>query len=139
MLLDDGNVVDIIYLDAYERLGLIKIELSPATSPLYGFTRDHVILRGTVKLLVIVGEHPKVLTIVTEFLIVDCLSVVNGIIGRPHLMVVKVVTSIYNLTMKFSAIERMGQVQGSQYNLRECYNKSLRVAEKERKLPQKME
>ena len=41
--------------------------------------------------------------------------------------------------MKFPTIEGTGQVQGSQYNSKECYNKSLRLAEKEKKLPQMME
>ena len=47
LLVDDNNVVDIIYLDAYKRMGLTERKLSPATSPLYGFTGDHMVLRGT--------------------------------------------------------------------------------------------
>ena len=58
MLVDNGSVMDIIYFDAYRRMGLTGSELSPTTSPLYDFTRDHVIPKGTIKLAVIVGEHP---------------------------------------------------------------------------------
>ena len=99
--MDDGSVVDIIYLDAYKRMGLTENELSLATSPLYGFTGDHVIPRGTVKLAMTVGEHPRVSIVVAEFLVVDCPSTVNGIIGRLLLKALKAVTSIYHLTMKF--------------------------------------
>ena len=58
MLVDNGNVVDIIHLDAYKRTGLIESELSPLTSPLYRFTNDHVVPKGTIKLAVTVREHP---------------------------------------------------------------------------------
>ena len=58
MLVDDGSTMDIIHLDAYKRIGLIESELSPTTSPLYRFTKDHVIPKGTIKLVVKVEEHP---------------------------------------------------------------------------------
>ena len=51
----------------------------------------------------------------------------------------KVVALIYHLKMKFPTVEGIGQVRGSQYNSRECYNKSLELAEKEGKLPQMKE
>ena len=91
-------------------MGLTESELSPTTSLLYGFMGDHAILRDTVKLAVTVGEHPRVSIVVVELLIVDFPSVVNGIIGRPLLKALKVVTSIYHLTMKFSIIEGIGQL-----------------------------
>ena len=58
MLVDDSNAIDIIYLNAYNKIGLTTNELSPTTYLLYGFTKDHVIPKGTVKLAVMVGEHP---------------------------------------------------------------------------------
>ena len=107
LLADDGSTIDIIYLDAYKRMRLIESELNPSISPLYGFTGDRMILKGTVKLAVIVGEHPRVSTIVTKFLVVDCPSAINGIIGRPFLKALKAVISIYHLTMKFLTTEGM--------------------------------
>ena len=101
MLIDNESAMDIIYLDVYKRMGLTERKLSPTTSPLYGFTRDHVIPKGTLKLAVTVGEHPRLSTVMTEFLIVDFPSTFNGVIGRPLLKALKAVTSIYYLTMKF--------------------------------------
>ena len=46
----------------------------------------------------------------TKFLVMDCQSAFNGVIGRPLLKVLKVVTSIYHLTMKFPTIEGTRQV-----------------------------
>ena len=51
----------------------------------------------------------------------------------------KVVTSIFHLTMKFPTTDGTEEVRGSQYDSRECYNKSLKLEEKERRLPQNME
>ena len=62
----------------------------------------------------------------------------NGVTGIPLLKVLKVVTSIYHLTMKFPTAEEIGQVRGSQYDSREHYNKSLKLVEKENRLPQMM-
>lgn len=75
----------------------------------------------------------------TEFLIVVFPSAFNGVIGRSLLKALKTIMSIYNLTMKFPTAEGIGQVRGSQYDLKECYNKLLKLAEKEKKPPQMME
>ena len=72
-MVHDGSAVDILYLDVYKRMGLTKNELSPTISPLYRFTGDHVIPRGTTKLTVMISEHPRVWTVIIEFLMVDCL------------------------------------------------------------------
>ena len=58
LMVDDGSAMDIFYLDAYKRMGLAESTLSPTTSPLYGFTGDNMIPKGTAKLAMTVGEHP---------------------------------------------------------------------------------
>ena len=45
LMVDDGSVVDILYLNAYRRMGLTEDDLDPNSSPLYGFTRDHSFLK----------------------------------------------------------------------------------------------
>ena len=104
LLVNDGSTVDIIYLNAYKRMGLTDSEVSPTTSLLYGFMRNHVISRDTIKLAMIVKEHPRVSTVVAEFLIVDCPLVVNRIIERPLLKALKAVILIYHLTVKFPTV-----------------------------------
>ena len=54
MLVDNGSSIDILYRDAYKKTCMTESDLSPTTSPLYGFTRGHVIPRGTIKLVVTV-------------------------------------------------------------------------------------
>ena len=55
-MLDDGSAADILYLNAYERMDLTKDDLDPNSSPFYGFTRDHVVPKGVVKLTIIMGN-----------------------------------------------------------------------------------
>ena len=83
------------------------------TSPLYGSIGDHVIPKGIINFLVTVGEHPRVSTVMTEFLTVDCPATFSGVIRRLLLKALKMVTSIYHFTMKFPIAEGTGQVRGS--------------------------
>ena len=101
MLVDNDSATDMLYWDAYRKTRLTKNDLSPTTFLLYGFTRDHMIPRGSFKVAVTVGDYPRSSMIVTEFLAVDCPSAFNGVIGRPLLKALRVVTLIYYLTMKF--------------------------------------
>ena len=94
-------------------MGLNECDPSPTTVPLYGFTRDHVIPKSIIKLVVMVGEHLRVSTAMTDFLILDCPSASNGVIGRPLLKALKEITFIYHLTMKFPTIKKTGQVKES--------------------------
>ena len=108
-MVDEGSVVDIIYLDAYKRMGLGENALSPTTSLLYEFIRDHIVPKGMAKLAIIVGEHPRTSTIIAP-------SAINGIIRRLILKVLKAITSIYHLIIKFPIIEVIGEIRGCQYD-----------------------
>ena len=55
--MNNGSVVDIIYLDEYKSMGLTDGKLSPMIALLYGFIGDHVIPKGMIKLMVTMGEH----------------------------------------------------------------------------------
>ena len=78
--------------------------------PLYEITEDSVIPKGTIKLSVTIGEPPQMMTIMTSFLIVNCPSAFNRVLDRLLLKVLKVVTSIHCLTIKFSTPTKTGQV-----------------------------
>ena len=80
-------------------------------------------------------EHTQTSTVLANFLVVDAPSTINRIIGRPLLKDLKAASSIYHLTMKFPTVEGIGEVRGEQYDSRECYNKSLRIAERNKRSP----
>ena len=133
MMVDNSSAVNILYWDAYKRKGLTECDLSLTNSLLYGFTRDHVIPRGTIKLVVIVGEHPRTSTVVTKFRSRLPISLQRST-RELLLKALRTVVLSHCLTMKCPMTMGIGQVQGRQCDLRQCYNKSLKLAEKERKL-----
>ena len=75
----------------------------------------------TVTLPVVVGSYLQQITKSVNFLVVDCSSSYNAIIGGPTLNSWKAVTSTYHLSVKFHTEYGIGQVQGDQLAARECY------------------
>ena len=85
ILVDNGSSADIIYLPAFQQLKLDPKRLRPFESPLISFNGDKVYPRSIVTLIVTVGTQPRQLTLQLDFLVVNCPSSYNVIIGRPTL------------------------------------------------------
>ena len=94
-------------------------------APLVGFTGDKVCPVSIVTLPITIGTYPKQLSKTVDFLVVDCPSTYNTIIGRPTLNQLHAVTSTYHLLLKFPTEHRIGEVRGDQIATRECYLTSL--------------
>ena len=62
ILVDNGSLVDIIYLPAFQQLKLDPGKLRPFDSPLVSFSGDRVYPKGRVTLTVIVGIYLRQLT-----------------------------------------------------------------------------
>ena len=101
ILVDNGSSANIIYLSAFQQLKVSPEKLHPFDSPLVSFSGDRVYPNGIVILTVTVGVYPKQLTSQLDFLVVDCPSSYNVIIGRPTLNRWKVATSTYCSKVKF--------------------------------------
>ena len=101
---------------------------------IYGFRGEAVKVKGTIRLPVTLGERTCSATQVMDFMIVDHDSSHNAIIGRPLLKEMRVVTSIYYLSMKFPTPGGIGIVRGCQYDSRECYLQSLKGFKRGRSL-----
>lgn len=91
-----------------------------------GFIGYRVTSLGSIDLPVTIGEYPKQTTKLITFLIVDCPSAYNVILGRTALNAFQVVTSTYQLVLKFPTDHRVGTVRGEQAFARECYVASLK-------------
>ena len=128
-IMDNGNSADIIYLFAFQQLKLDLGRLRPFDSALVSFSGDKVYPKGIVTLAVTVGTHLRQLTRQLDFLVVDCLSSYNVIIGRPMLNCWKAVTSTYCLKVKFPTKNGVGEVKGDQVLARECYQAVLAAKE----------
>jgi len=99
--------------------------MHPFDSPLVSFSGDRVYPKGIVTLMVTAGAYPKQLTRQLDFLVLDCLSSYNVIIGRPTLNKWKSTTSTYCLKVKFPTENGVGEIRGDQVLARECYQAVL--------------
>ena len=86
---------------------------------------------GTITLPMVVGAYPQQVTKNLNFLVVDCSSSYNAIIGKPTLNSWKAVTSTYHLSVKFPMEYGVGEVQGDQLVARECYLAMLTMDEQD--------
>ena len=129
ILVDNGSSTDIIYLLAFQQLKLDPKRLRPFESPLVSFSGDRVYPRGIVTLTVTIGTQLKQLTRQLDFLVVDCPSSYNVIIGRPTLNRWKVATSTYCLKVKFPTDNGIGEVRGDQILGRKRYQAVLATRE----------
>ena len=82
VLINNGSLANIIYLLAFQKMKLNKERLRPFTSLLISFTGDMVIPKGVVKLTIIAGTYLAQVSKEIDFLVVDCPSTYNVILGR---------------------------------------------------------
>ncbi|XP_058078570.1 uncharacterized protein LOC131226876 [Magnolia sinica] len=70
ILVDTGSTVDILYSEAFNKIGIDRSCLRPIRTPLHGFAGDKVISKGTISLPVKVGEGQNQVTLLVDFLVV---------------------------------------------------------------------
>jgi ribosomal protein L25 (general stress protein Ctc) len=121
VLIDNGSSADIIYLTAFQQMRIDKDQLRPIETPLVGFAGTSVYPLGIITLQIIAGTYPKQATKKVNFLVVDCPSAYNVIIGRPTLNRLRAVTSTYHLLVRFPIENGIGEMKGDQAMARECY------------------
>lgn len=106
-------------------MGIGQDKLKPFQTPLVGFTSDRLLPLGTICLPITTGTREYQTTWAIDFLVVDCPSTYNTILGRPGLNRFKAITSTYHLLMRFPTEKGIGEVRGDQVIARECYMASL--------------
>ena len=121
VLVDNGSSADILYYPAFQQMRIDRERLTPTNAPLMGFRGIRVFPLGVITLAVRAGDYPQQITREVTFLVVDCLSAYNAILGCPTLCSWKAVTSTYHLMIKFPKKYGVGELLGDQATARECY------------------
>ena len=103
--------------------------MRPFESPIVRFNGDQVYPRGIVTLMVTARSYPLQITKQLDFLVVDCPSPYDMIIGRPTLNHWKAAMSTYCMKVKFPTEHGIGEVKGDQVLARECYQVVLAAKE----------
>ena len=81
VLVDNGSSADILYYPAFQQMQINKEHLVPTNAPLVGFGGTKVYPLDAVTLPVTVGDYPQKIIKDVTFLVVDCSSTYNAIIG----------------------------------------------------------
>ena len=111
ILVDNKSSIDILYFQAFERMGLKVSDLKPSLNLVYGFTGDSVIPLGVISLSMTLGEYPRQSCVMADFLVIDQPSAFNVVLGRPSLRELRAITNIHHLLMKFPTPQGVSEVK----------------------------
>ncbi|GAA0151080.1 hypothetical protein LIER_09874 [Lithospermum erythrorhizon] len=126
MLVDTGSLTDILYLRAYDKLGLTRKHLKPVATPLTGFTGHSIHPIWIAELDVTIGQGSRMVTVRATFTIVDIANLTyNSLIGKPLLTALRTIVSPLHLKMKFPKPKGIGEMKRDQKRGRECYQLSI--------------
>ncbi|GAU25009.1 hypothetical protein TSUD_154830 [Trifolium subterraneum] len=123
ILVDQGSSYDIMYSGLFKVLHLTEENLAPyAGSDLQGFNGSTTKPWGYVDLIVTFGENKAMKSVKVKFLVVDCPSLYNYIIGRPTLAELFAVSSTIHLKLKYYTKDgQVATINGDIEAARRCF------------------
>ncbi|GFZ18435.1 hypothetical protein Acr_27g0001740 [Actinidia rufa] len=127
ILINNGSSADILFISAFQKMKVGLDKLHPFHPPLIGFGGNTTPPLGLINLPITLGTEPHQTTVWQDFIVVDCPSPYNAILGRPTLGRIKAVTSTYHLKMKFPTLTGIGEVKGDQKVARQCFISAMKV------------
>ncbi|CAL9024431.1 unnamed protein product, partial [Prunus brigantina] len=121
ILVDTGSSVSLMFAEAFNELQVPSHLLDRSVTPLVSFSGEVVQPIGSIHLPISIGAAPQRRTITTPFLIIDCPTAYNVILGGSAMAQMKVFISTHMLLLKFPLPYGTGTVRGDQLGARSCY------------------
>ncbi|XP_039146852.1 uncharacterized protein LOC120284115 [Dioscorea cayenensis subsp. rotundata] len=101
--------------------------LKKVSFPLFSFSGESVPIMGSIQLPITLGEEPRHITRMANFMVIKSVSpAYSAILGRPLLNDMRAVLSSSYLLMKFPTLGVIGQVRGDQKKACSCYVSSIK-------------
>ncbi|CAL8162011.1 unnamed protein product [Prunus armeniaca] len=127
VLIDIGSSINVIFADAFRGLGITDNMVNRQITPLLSFSGDLVQPVGSVSLPIAFDVAHRKTMMYDQFLIVDCPTAYNVIVGRMTLTRVKAHLSLHMLLMKFPTSNGSDALRGDQLSARTCYATALKL------------
>ncbi|XP_013632754.1 PREDICTED: uncharacterized protein LOC106338283 [Brassica oleracea var. oleracea] len=122
ILVDNDSSSNIIFQTAYQDLGLEGSPLTRKVTPLIGFSGEVKQTAGEV----ILPVYAEGVNMSTKFLVVDCQSTYNMILGRLWIHDMAAVPSTLHQMVKFPTPRGIRIIRGDQENSQSCYQTTLK-------------
>ncbi|XP_072090558.1 uncharacterized protein [Arachis hypogaea] len=127
VLLDPRSSADVLFYSTFQKMKLSDNMLQSTGGDLVGFSGERVPILGSVWLQTTLGEHPLSETNDIQYLVVDCFSPYNLILGRPFLNKFGAIVSTVHLCVKFPIQDdQVVTIHGDHKEARQCYNISMK-------------
>ncbi|XP_072089283.1 uncharacterized protein [Arachis hypogaea] len=127
VLLDPGSSADVLFYSTFQKMKLSDNMLQSTGGDLVGFSGERVPILGSVWLQTTLGEQPLSKTNDIQYLVVDCFSPYNIILGRPFLNKFGAIVSTVHLCVKFPLQDnQVVTIHGDHKEARQYYNISMK-------------
>ncbi|KAK0570777.1 hypothetical protein LWI29_006363 [Acer saccharum] len=122
ILIDNGSSCNILFNNALREMQVDESKLSRRTTMLTGFSGEQKSTLGEIVLPV----YAEGVNLYINFLVLDCQSPYNAILGRPWIHELKAIPSTYHQLIKFPTKWGVKEIKGEQRAARECYQNALK-------------
>ncbi|XP_031247982.1 uncharacterized protein LOC116105714 [Pistacia vera] len=122
VFVDGGSLANILFLEAVKAMGLEEANINRRLTLLVGFSLEQKYTIGEIVLPIYAGRVNKQ----TVFLVIDCPSPYNVILGRPWIHDMWAVPSTFHQTIRFPTKWGVREIKGDLKASKDCYKNAFK-------------